>query len=413
MEVSRLWWETSLWSPHVKAWQTSTQYWTVAAGSGVVVAILLLARWRTQLQRRPAYRILFVTPEADVSSSLPPTLNAPVAYPHLRPGSDRRSEQKVLVQELQERGHAIYFADWRFFSSESCSFSRVYDVIRRSYCLLDASVKREWQPADFDAVILWSQDDYLLTEKFRARYWTFLDALDGVHTINDARSIRMNMDKLFYLTMLKKNGVSVPESEALCVATDTDMEPLKAQLAEVGPLVAKPRFGEGGNGVIRLQCDKDLLALQAAMCGSGGESVEYLIQPLVNSYARGEKSLVFIGGVYLHAFRRVPAAGDFRANCWQGARLEMYEPTELEVEFGMNVIVVFQQQGYPMHYGRVDFLGGSGTGAEMVLMEAEFLDPTLSSKDMGDACLHRQSCRFATYICQTIQCHHASRGECA
>merc|ERR1712232_1299163 len=100
------------------------------------------------------------------------------------------------------------------------------------------------------------------------------------------------------------------------------------------------------------------------------DGADYIVQPFIEQVRHGEKSLVFIGGAYLHAFLRLPAENDFRCNCWCGAKLIQYFPTSSEIEFGMHVIRTWERYlELPVHIGRVDFLGGDD-GMPFILMEA-------------------------------------------
>lgn len=122
--------------------------------------------------------------------------------------------------------------------------------------------------------------------------------------INDADTVRWNSDKR-YLLDLEAAGVAVVPT--LHVARDRPVDVARA-CAERGwiDVVIKPAIGASAKGAERFAGDAITGAGQAHLEGllAGGDGLIQPFQPAVQD-AR-ERSLVYIGGVFSHAFTKPP-----------------------------------------------------------------------------------------------------------
>ncbi len=103
-------------------------------------------------------------------------------------------------------------------------------------------------------------------------------------------------------------------------------ELLKALEEIPGNLYLKPLEEAGGRGVVRLKAaERPLLdrklAAEPLLAGSLEAGPGLLVQQEVRSAAPGDVRLLCLDGRVLGAMRRIPKAGDFRANVSQGARV--------------------------------------------------------------------------------------------
>lgn len=80
------------------------------------------------------------------------------------------------------------------------------------------------------------------------------DRTGAVALVSDSRALEVGMDKLRTASWLAENGLNSPRT-----ADSADAEAVTALANEVGlPLVAKPRRGKGGQGVILVEDEVDL-----------------------------------------------------------------------------------------------------------------------------------------------------------
>lgn len=125
----------------------------------------------------------------------------------------------------------------------------------------------------------------------------------GARVLSPPRAHLQAADKLLASWALGAAGLPTP---------DTTLEP--GELA-AATLVAKPRLGRGGGGVVQV-------AATQAVAEPG-----VVFQPFLE--ARGHLRFTVVGGEVLAGERREPAAGDFRANLAAGASSSAIEPEEV------------------------------------------------------------------------------------
>jgi glutathione synthase/RimK-type ligase-like ATP-grasp enzyme len=101
-------------------------------------------------------------------------------------------------------------------------------------------------------------------------------------------------------------------------------------------------------------------------------SGDVLVQPLAESVlTEGETSLIYFGGIFSHAVRKIPAGGDYRVQTNHGGRVEGHTPTAPELEVAVRALAATPK---PTAYGRVDLVDVDGRPA---LMELEVIEPEL------------------------------------
>ena len=131
----------------------------------------------------------------------------------------------------------------------------------------------------------------------------------------------------------------------------------------------KPAIGAGANGAMKARKDDPALARHLADIL---QSKDALAQPFVPSVAEsGEVSLVYFGGRYSHAIRKLPAKGDFRVQNQHGGTLHPHEPTSRELAVGEAALAAAPM---PATYARVDLVEWEGNP---VVMELEMIEPEL------------------------------------
>jgi hypothetical protein len=168
-----------------------------------------------------------------------------------------------------------------------------------------------------------------------------------------------------YLLDLEKLGISIVPT---VVGSAECIPDLKSVCAQRGweTLIIKPAIGLATHGVRKFgaaQVDLAKEHLTSLLCDG-----DVLVQPyLRNVETTGEKSLVFIGGQFSHAVRKMP----FQALAVAGGAGErLVDVTALEIEFGSKVLSVLDEK--PL-YARVDIVCDN----EPLLLELELIEPSL------------------------------------
>ncbi len=201
----------------------------------------------------------------------------------------------------------------------------------------------------------------------RGEFLRWMDDVAGRTRFENAASlVRWNSHKS-YLVELAAAGVPVVPTRL--VRRGASAPERAAALAGAARLVVKPAVSVSAIGARRGQADDPGLAGHLDDLARDGDA---LVQPLVASVAeRGEVSLVLFDGVFSHAVRKVPAAGDYRVQEQYGGTVLSHEARPEELAIAGAVLAALP--GSPI-YARVDLVQGD---AGPLLMEAELIEPFL------------------------------------
>jgi hypothetical protein len=215
----------------------------------------------------------------------------------------------------------------------------------------------------------------------------------GVPLHNPPALLRWNSRKTYLAELQDKGwseaagkppGVTVPRT--VVVPAGSSVEAVRGLLEAAGlaeeELVVKPVVGASGVGAVRGR-------------GPGaavGRAEEVLVQEFLPEVAaRGEYSLIFFGGQFSHAVRKVNTTGDFRV---QGQYGGSFEPAALEGQEGEDILAfatsVLRLAGLPdnLLYARSPSFSLSFSGCRVdltlaglahtpTLMELELFEPAL------------------------------------
>ncbi|GAA4868971.1 hypothetical protein [Saccharopolyspora cebuensis] len=227
-----------------------------------------------------------------------------------------------------------------------------------------------WDDPDTDfgaaeLVVLRSTWDY---PERRAEFLAWCDAVPGLR--NPAAAVRWNTSK-HYLPELAARGVDVVPTQVL--------EPGDPPEWPVGEFALKPAVGASSRGAARFGPGRlaEAAAHLAELRRDGGAVV---VQPYQEAVDReGEVALVFLGGVYSHAFAKGPAlAAAEPAEFRGGARHEVPAPGPWRALAESALDAAAGMLGLPRRallYARVDLVR-SARGAPL-LLELELTEPFL------------------------------------
>jgi hypothetical protein len=219
----------------------------------------------------------------------------------------------------------------------------------------------------FDLLILRSCWDYhLQIEEFRK--WIDASEALGVALLNPPDLIRWNLHKS-YLADLQKRGVSIPRTGWVEQGSTVDLrdfiwergwkqavvKPAVSAGAWKTHHVSESTMEEGQRSLDDLVRERDVL-------------IQEFLPEVVES---GELSLIFIGGAYSHAVRKLPGTGNFRVGEENGG-------SDVAAAPGAEVIeragAILDRMSAPSLYARVDGIERKG---EFLLTELELIEPFL------------------------------------
>lgn len=214
----------------------------------------------------------------------------------------------------------------------------------------------------FDAAIIRSCWDY------HERPERFIETLEeheraGVRVFNPPHVVRWNARKTYLrdLGAAAIDTVWVEKAEPLTVAQAFDA-------LNASEIVVKPQVGAGSIGTVRLKrnawSEADLIA---------GPIGPAMIQPYLRAIeTEGERSLFWFGAAFSHAVRKVPNAGEWRANIPGQTRFAAEAPPPAALE---TAEAARARAPADLLYVRIDLVLGDD-GAWRVI-EIEAIEPYL------------------------------------
>jgi len=244
----------------------------------------------------------------------------------------------------------------------------VAKLLRQRGRQVEPIVWTETAPSEIkcDIVVIRSVWDYHLNA---ARFLAWVAAVaDRAQVFNSPEIIRWNSDKR-YLFDLEAAGLAVPRMEVLEQQSTVDVS-RALHKHEFGKAVIKPVVSASAFETYVADAE-NALNLQPRI-NQVLQSRTMLMQEFVSEIlTEGEWSLMYFGGEYSHAVRKLAKAGDFRVQSDFGGSHRLETP-------GMSVRKVAQQVvdrfGAETLYARIDIVEATRSP---LIMEVELIDPEL------------------------------------
>ncbi len=194
--------------------------------------------------------------------------------------------------------------------------------------------------------------------------------------VNPLEVLEWNSHKS-YLLELAAAGVSTVVT-TLVKRGASPAEQARALAVYPGELAIKPAVSVGAIGALRAGSSSPEAATHLAELALDGD---VLVQPLAHSVLqRGESSLIYFGGQFSHAIRKIPADGDYRVQEHHGGSVVPHEPTDAEFAVAAATLAAAPAA---TAYARVDLVDVDGSPA---VMELEAIEPQLFlDRDAGAA----------------------------
>ena len=218
----------------------------------------------------------------------------------------------------------------------------------------------------FDALIMRTPWDYF---ERAAEFKSWLDARieSGVLMMNSREILDWNFDK-GYLQDLSREGVELVPTICIARQEKADIVAL-ARARGWDEIVIKPTVGGGGYRVHRFRLDE--FPRYADDIAKTLEDRGVLVQPFLPEIMAGELSLLYFDGVFSHAVRKRPSAGDYRVQFQYGGTNENAEVSEELIAQAR--VCVEHAPALPV-YARVDGVVKDG---RFLLMELEIFEPLM------------------------------------
>ncbi|MBK8176907.1 MAG: glutathione synthase [Rhodospirillales bacterium] len=229
----------------------------------------------------------------------------------------------ALALEAQRRGHSL----WHYLPKD-LTFS-AGSVFARARPLSVQRVKGDhFRLGDENMLDLGSLDMVLMRQDppFDMAYITLTHVLQHIHpktlVLNDPVEVRNAPEKLFV--------THFPELMPPTLIT-SDRAAIRAFREEHEDIILKPLFGNGGAGVFHVDPEDDNLnALLEMFTQFYREPI--VIQRYLPEVRDGDKRIILIDGRAAGAVKRIPKAGEARANLHVGARAEKSSLTSRDRE---------------------------------------------------------------------------------
>jgi len=259
---------------------------------------------------------------------------------------------------LKALGHKVYFVNWQDLEFETAErgahFTRLFDYGASRFV-------KPLELSEFALVFVYKMEGFYFD---LPRFFQMIEVFEK-HVqivVNDPATIRHNIDKS-YLFQLSEKNVRVG-------SPFTIEDALEKRLSKDLPCVVKPLFGERGRNVFLAQSPKDLKQIE-------GDEKKYIAQEFMPEIRDGEKSLAFLGFDFQHAVVKKPNrenTDEFRCNESLGGTVAIYDPSEEELQYCVDLLKTYESFGCPIHFSRIDFVT---TGSGPRLVEAELLNPSI------------------------------------
>ena len=190
--------------------------------------------------------------------------------------------------------------------------------------------------------------------------------------VNPADVLRWNSHKGYLAEFTAKSVPTVPTRLVPGPSTD-----VADQIREVPweEIVVKPAVDGGARHAWRGLRDDPSLSRVAERLTDHGDVV---VQPFVPAIVDGERSLVFLGGRFSHAVRKVPKEGDYRSQRHLGGHEVDHEPDSAELQVALAAMAAAPGR---LTYARVDLVDWEGAP---VLIELEVIEPDLFLRDVPE-----------------------------
>lgn len=176
---------------------------------------------------------------------------------------------------------------------------------------------------------------------FDMGYITSTHLLERLHpktlVVNDPAWVRNSPEKIF-----------VTEFADLMPPTliSRDVGEIKSFRDEIGDIILKPLYGNGGAGVFHSTRDDRNFTSLLEMFSQMYRGEPFIAQGYLPAVRKGDKRILLVNGKPVGAINRVPAEHDARSNMHVGGRAEATELTAREEEICARIGPALRERGF-------------------------------------------------------------------
>ena len=243
----------------------------------------------------------------------------------------------ALGLEAQARGHQLFhWEPSRLQMRDGVVRAQIEEMSLRDkegdHYTLGAPEDRDLSELD---VILLRQDP-----PFDMAYITTTHILERIHpktlVVNDPASVRNAPEKI----LVTEFADLMPET-----LITRDWDAITAFRKEMGSIILKPLYGNGGAGVFLVdENDKNFTSLLEMFDQQFREPL--IAQRYLKEVRGGDKRIILVDGEPVGAINRVPAENDARSNMHVGGRAEHSELTKREKEICERIKPALKEGGF-------------------------------------------------------------------
>ena len=250
------------------------------------------------------------------------SLNIAFQMDHIETLSISGDTTFALCLEAQKRGHKIfhYTPDQLTYKNGKVTSLieplKVMDDEGKHFNLGDPF---ETDFTDIDFVLMRQEPP------FNMHYITYTHILEhlpeNVRVINNPASVRNAPEKLlvtFFKDLMPETLISLNADSVL-----------KFQKIHKD-IVLKPLYGKGGEGIIRLQENEDIVGEVKNFIKDQDEPI--MVQPFLPEVKYGDKRIIILDGEPVGCLNRIPAKGEFRSNLGVGGIPKLSELSESDIK---------------------------------------------------------------------------------
>ena len=275
------------------------------------------------------------------------SLNVAVQMDHVSTINIDGDSTFAMSLEAQRRGHRLYhYTPDRLTLRDGRVYARLEEMTLKeekgAHYTLGEPVRADLSTMD---VVLLRQDP-----PFDMAYITSTHLLERIHprtlVVNDPAWVRNSPEKIFV--------TEFPDLMPETLITK-DPEEIRAFRKEMGDIIVKPLYGNGGAGVFHLaEADRNLSSLLEMFTQMFREPV--IAQRYLPKVREGDKRIILIDGEPVGAINRVPAEHDSRSNMHVGGTAVKTEMTERELEICARIGPALKERGFLLV--GIDVIGG-------------------------------------------------------
>ncbi|WP_319518793.1 glutathione synthase [uncultured Martelella sp.] len=243
----------------------------------------------------------------------------------------------AMCLEAQNRGYNLFhYTPDRLSLRDGKVFAAVEPMTLRDvegdHYTLGAAERVDLSTMD---VVLLRQDP-----PFDMAYITSTHLLERIHpktlVVNDPAWVRNSPEKIFvteFADLMPPTLITKDEGE------------IARFREEMGDIILKPLYGNGGAGVFHsTRDDRNFTSLLEMFAQMFREP--YIAQAYLPAVRKGDKRIILVDGEFAGAINRVPAETDSRSNMHVGGRAEPSELTAREKEICARIGPALKERGF-------------------------------------------------------------------